>query len=247
MTTDKKMSYMVENGKTTRTTQQIYDELNKAHEDAKMRRETEKVLLNQARENLKMQRRNFRSISLFHPVLKIKAFKAVGEAKKQCDERLKALHDVRLPLRESQKQLREIRSVIREQYIAVKQNDIMNSIISTMQSNEKTQLSEELSEEFKKQRELYDSQVFHIDEQNPENNTKISRPRKDLYGLSMKFLAKHVSREVIEKSPELLKNLLKYSVGKRLGKMIEKTSAGVKILNEVLPRPKKEEQLGLEI
>ena len=111
-----------------------------------------------------------------------------------------------------------MRSEVRVQYKSIKQNEKMNKRVKTIQKEHYTSLSLQDIIEYNKQTNFYNNAKYHIDRNNPNNNTFISPPRSELYLNINKTYAKHLKEKAKSRLKDTKENIadMTRQVGNRL-------------------------------
>lgn len=235
MMTDTKVNEMIRLGKADYSVQLEYSKLKANHFAARMTRNSEKLKLENCKENLASKQEKADSISILHPIKKYKAIRAVREAKRQYKIQKNNYKIAKANLKNAQIELRSIKAEIRNQYLNIKQNEKMNKRMQRIQQEHYVSPSLADVLEYNKQSTTYATQIYHIDNQNIANNTRVNAPKGELYDNINKTYARHVKEKIKAKSKDLVNDSMDKArqIGSRL-----------KDLGMVLKQPN---ELGMEM
>lgn len=207
ITTDGKINEMLKMDKADGTVQAEYQALKSEHNSAITNKKMKKIALDNARVNWETKSQKMSNISLLNPIKKYKAYKEMVDAKNKYKTIQKEYKIAKQNLKESQRKLRVMRSEVRVQYKSIKQNEKMNKRVKTIQKEHYTSLSLQDIIEYNKQTNFYNNAKYHIDRNNPNNNTFISPPRSELYSNINKTYAKHLKEKAKSRLKDTKENI----------------------------------------
>ena len=195
-----KIGNMMNLGKTDTSVAIQYDALETEHDTALVNKENKKQTLEYSKHvfSRKLQKEQIIS-TISHPVKKALAIREVWQARKKVQDDRKAYKAAKQQLKNAQIKLRAIRKTIREQYKAVKQNENMKRKVAEMQRSNRVTIPMKDMINFNNQAQAYAGQTYHIDINNPHNNTIIFAPNKELYSNINKLYIEHKKIETKEK------------------------------------------------
>lgn len=218
ITTDAKINYMLGVDKADVTVRAEYRALKSEHNLAVINKKTKKIALDNAKENWEMKSQEMSDISLLNPIKKYRAHKEMVDAKRKYKAIKREYRIAKQNLKESQRKLRAMRSEVRTQYKGIKQNEKMNKRVKAIQKEHYTSIPIQDIIEYNKQTKFYSNAKYHIDRNNPNNNTYISPPRSELYKNINKVYANHLKEKARSRLKDTKENIayMTRQVGNRL-------------------------------